>query len=51
MKKIFSVCAAVAMMAACAKEAPQASVPSVLAPAENAEQMEMKFQLILIGKR
>ena len=43
MKKIFSVCAAVAMMAACAKEAPQASVPSVLAPAENAEQMEVKF--------
>lgn len=43
MKKIFSVCAAVAMIAACAKEAPQASVPSVLAPAENAEQMEVKF--------
>jgi hypothetical protein len=43
MKKIFSVCAAVAMMAACAKEVPQASVPSVLAPAENAEQMEVKF--------
>ena len=43
MKKIFSVCAAVAMMAACAKEAPQASVPSVPAPAENAEQMEVKF--------
>ena len=38
-----TIAIAVAMMAACAKEAPQASVPSVLAPAENAEQMEVKF--------
>lgn len=43
MKKIFTVCAAAAMLVACAKEAPQASVPSVLAPVEDAQEMVVKF--------
>ena len=43
MKKIFTVCAAAAMLAACAKEAPQAPDYGVFSPVEDAEQMEVKF--------
>ena len=43
MKKIFTVCAAAAMLAACAKEAPQAPDYGVFSPVEDAGQMEVKF--------
>lgn len=43
MKKILTVCAAAAMMAACAKEMPQTPDFGVLSPVEDAEQMEVKF--------
>ena len=43
MKKIFTVCAVAALLAACAKEAPQTPQPGVLSPVEDAEQMEVKF--------
>ena len=43
MKKVFTICAAAAMVVACAKDAPVESTTSVVAPVENGEQMSVMF--------
>lgn len=44
MKKIFTICAAAALFAACAKESPKSPANDYSAPAENAEEVTVAFK-------